>query len=203
MAFQAVPGGVSLNIRYVNDLGEFWGENTVWFRWDGGGEVGTSQLNALLDIYEDVWASNFDALTSTNAGVNRITATSHESETSPSVVRTVGLTGTQVVNILPPNATIAVSLRTALRGRSYRGRVFQCALTEAMTNRKQIETAYITAIPDAWNALRGLAPDAEFQMAVCSRYADGAARPTGVLTTVTDIGLTDTKTDSMKTRLRG
>lgn len=200
MAFQPVLNTVALNVRWLNDI-DFWGENTLAFIRNSG-SITTTNMNLLMDAFEDVWVSHWDALTNDNVGPVQLTVRSLESEMGPIVTRGVALVGNQASQPLPPNATIAVSLRTEFAGRSYRGRVFQCGLTEAMVAGKRLVSPYDADIPASWEAFRVAALADGWTLAVVSRVQNGVLMAEGIATPVTDILLTDTRTDSMKTRLK-
>lgn len=114
--------------------------------------------------------------------------------------------GASGANAAPSNVAIAISLRTALAGRSFRGRNFIAGISNANTIENQVDTATADIIVAAYNLMMGTYVSAAVpgvSWGVVSRFADGAARVAGVFTPIVLASLTDYFIDSQRKRLTG
>lgn len=75
--------------------------------------------------------------------------------TSVSVINTHAITGAITASEgLPANVALVVTLRTAKRGRSYRGRIYECGYTEAANQSNGApSSADVNKASGQWNAL--------------------------------------------------
>lgn len=101
--------------------------------------------------------------------------------------------GAGVGDMVPPQASVVFTLRTALRGRSFRGRFYLPGLVEgdqaagnltagAITNMGTIGTQLLAVFgPSGTNG--------DWRLAVISRFTNGAARPLPIATQVTSIAV--------------
>jgi hypothetical protein len=91
----------------------------------------------------------------------------------------------------PPQCAVVLSMRTALKGRSYRGRVYIPGLAETSQNAGQIASAGIAAYAAmATQLLAVFGPagsNGDWRLAVISRYANKLKRLQPVATQVTSI----------------
>lgn len=117
------------------------------------------------------------------------------------------LAGALVTPVMPPQVSIAISLRTGLSGRSYRGRVFFVGLPNSLTHSFGVVPGSTqTTYQGIWNALRTSLVTAGFQLCVLSLYSgvDGAGnkipRAAGVATPVTSI-IVGARLDTQRKRL--
>lgn len=60
----------------------------------------------------------------TNVTLSRVTQRDRRAQNQPEYVGNVGRVGTAVGDLLPPQTALCITTRTALAGRSYRGRVY-------------------------------------------------------------------------------
>ena len=106
---------------------------------------------------------------------------------------------------LPNNVAVVFTKRTELRGRSFRGRIYQPGLVEGAVVANSVTNPTLQNLRNGWDGMRLLtltiAVD-EALMVVVSRYADKAPRVTGVATLVSAI-TTDGVIDSQRRRLPG
>lgn len=87
----------------------------------------------------------------------------------------------------PNNVAGVISLRTALRGRSFRGRVYQPGLAAQASNPNNVMTNDIGKIQAFWTSMLSLGPingDA-VALTIVSYWANKALRPQGIYTQVT------------------
>lgn len=102
---------------------------------------------------------------------------------------------------LPNNCALVITKRTALRGRSFRGRSYMPGLTEAVVTGNSVLSTFLTPALNFFNAALSYAVTGnEFNMVVVSRFSEGAPRITGISTPVTNF-TADTVVDSQRRRL--
>lgn len=134
-----------------------------------------------------------------------VKATDLESQTGPVAFANTGLpiTGTLSGVSVPNNVTVAITKRTASRGRSFRGRIFHPGLAQTDITSNTIVGGALTAILAAWTPLMTISDGVNpCEMVVVSRFQNGAPLGTGESTVVT--GLTsDGVVDSQRRRLPG
>lgn len=204
MAFQPVPNGVQTSLIYQ------WGgqicENVLG--WHANAGFNATELQALDVSVAANWKAHIAPVTSNLVtllrveGVNLGEATGPVDTTLPIAPAVGGLAGASV----PNNVTLAIAIRTPLRGRSYRGRIFHVGLAELqLADSTHVDSSEGVTILSAWrafvNAVQTDIPAALFS--VISRRNDGVERPFGVVTPYSDFYLADNALDSQRRRLAG
>jgi hypothetical protein len=105
---------------------------------------------------------------------------------------------------MPNEVSIAVSLRTAARGRSARGRAYVLGLSRTDVVENDVGAVFATQIVTAWQTLIDDANDNSTPLTIVSYRSNKAPRPGGpVYFTVNTAVLTDTGVDSMRRRKPG
>lgn len=105
---------------------------------------------------------------------------------------------------LPANVTMAVSFRTPFAGRSFRGRSYWIGLAEGDVTGDFVSAGASQAILGIMRELVENVPQPlNAQLAVVSRYHNGAPRATGIATPVTSVILVDRRVDTQRRRLVG
>lgn len=111
--------------------------------------------------------------------------------------------GTNVSASLPNNCSVTITKRTAARGRSRRGRIYQIGLTEASVVANQVSGPAMAGYISFWTSIMALTITAdEAIMVVNSTYSNGAPRSEGLATPVTNF-TSDGFVDSQRRRLPG
>lgn len=95
-----------------------------------------------------------------------------------------GLVGTLGAG-LPGNVAGVVSLMTAYRGRSFRGRIYFSGIPESLVSGNTLDATWAAAASDFTSGLRTLSLS-NIDLAVCSRVHNGVKRTVGIVTPVTD-----------------
>lgn len=112
----------------------------------------------------------------------------------------------------PNNVTICVSLKTASRGRSARGRNYIPGLAQGYITGNTITTVIQNAFETVWTGLIAIGGDDGWSQVVVSRFSgftivDGKKVPTpreeGITHAITSAVIVDRTTDSMRRRLPG
>jgi hypothetical protein len=120
-----------------------------------------------------------------------------------SVVTTVGTFGTSADVPMPGGSAVVATLRTAIAGRRYRGRIYTGGLSEDANNGGTVDPLQATAIEAAWQDLvDNLAAVSNFEVVVAS-FGGVAPGPTWTpfATPVTQVQV-NTQWDSQRRRNR-
>lgn len=202
MPFQIVPNGIEIAMRYTLESQQVANVFHVH-------EDNASEPTALIDVAQDVeawWRQNIRPMQHRQLTLNEIVTTYLGEEDgiqyalSPAEPRGGDHPGVA----MPANVTLAISLRTGRRGRSYRGRLYHLGLTEDRVQASFVDPAHVVELVDAYDSLRiALGSVAGRYLAVLSRWENGVIRPTGVLTEVASVTVTDGVVDSQRRRLPG
>lgn len=110
---------------------------------------------------------------------------------------TGGLTGAST----PRNVAFCLKKETALRGRSYRGRIYHLGLDIAQVAESLMNAGDATALLAAYAGLLNLAAAPDWNMTVVSRIQNGLRLAEGLYTQVTAIVAVDLRLDTQKRRL--
>lgn len=162
-----------------------------------------TDLASRLAIY---WAANMSQLTHSSTALQNVICTDLSTSGPPASLSTQGLpsTGLQTGDGMPNNVTLCLSLKTGLRGRSYRGRIYVPGISESNSAGNAVPSAYRDALVSAWSGLilyTGPVGTPDIQMVVLSYFNAGAIRATPVATPVVSISA-DTTIDTMRRRMR-
>lgn len=201
MAFQPVIGTAEVDIR--GTLNGQLVENTIFLH---VGDAWTAELLAsAASIVRDWWFANImpalpTAYVFREVFVKDLT-TAAGLEASDSIG--FGIQGTDSRAVLPGNATLAVSFRTGLAGRSFRGRNFVPGMTVGDVEGNTVTTGFAGEMSGGYEALLTALVDSDFTWVVVSRVTEGAIRATGLTTPVIAVAITDLLVDSMRRRLTG
>lgn len=122
---------------------------------------------------------------------------------------TSGGAGTQVGPMMPNAVALAMSWKTARRGRSFRGRTYHMGLTEQQCVGNQVASAEVTALVTAYNNLRQIGGSTvgevaltTWQLVILSYYENYVCRGTPLATDVTSVA-TDGYIDIQRRRQPG
>lgn len=180
-------------------------ENTLYFRFVSDPDTG--DLQNLAD-YLVTWRDQFlKPIQGAHCFFREVYAASLTTAFSPTVTAAVPtpVPGTYGGTPLPNNATIAVSFRTAGRGRSSRGRNYAVGLTETALSSllgQNVQPLYAASLITAYSEFFVNLPTG-WSWVVISRTVNGLPRADALVQTVTDVVLTDTTIDSQRRRLPG
>ena len=202
MGFVPVPNVVQTNVRYTY-FGEQC-ENTLY--WETGTATTPAIVGGIAAVLLNQWGTVVMPLLSQDLTLREVYAFGLDSASAPSATATPGggpIAGGVANPGLPGNVALCVSFRTALRGRSFRGRIYLPGITEGMVVGNLIAEATATRIVNAVNTVALEVEDSWAPHCVVSRYENNAPRTTGISTLVTSYGVSDLSVDSMRRRLPG
>jgi hypothetical protein len=179
-------------------------ENTLYFRPDPtGAATSMADLGADLLLW---WNNDYAPAIPADITLREIHITDLSSATSgvhTQPAPTPAPAGDRVSALLPNNATLCVSFRTALRGRSFRGRNYLAGLGEVDVTLSTVSAGLQGDVLAAYNALLATPITDNWIWVVVSRFSGGAPRPSGVVTEVTSVVIVDPVVDSQRRRLPG
>lgn len=150
------------------------------------------------------WENQIAPQVHTSQVLNSVICTDLSAGGPPSVEVTTGLpaAGSMGGEPLPNSVAGVVSLHTALRGRSFRGRIYHGGFAEVDVNGNNIGSLRRNALLNAYELLilftEPLLPD--YQLVVLSYFANGAQRPVPVATPVTAMSM-NLRVDTQRRRL--
>lgn len=201
MAFIPVANTIQANLRLTYQGEEV--ENVLHFRTAGTPTL--ADLAAVAEGVEDWWVTNMAPIVPNAVVYREVYATDQTSQTGATFTASgaAGTTGGVNQTEEPNNVTIAISLRTAFRGRSFRGRIYHIGLGQLQIADNEVIPSVLTQLNAAYSQLLQSANFGGAALAVASRYSNNAPRILGISTEVTDIVIADPVVDSQRRRLPG
>jgi len=166
-------------------------------------------LSAIAAVFQAWWETEWRATLSGSLVWLQADLTALDSSGSPVLthVNSGSATGGLGGGVYPPNVSIAISLKTGLSGRSYRGRIYMpCVQPGFAVSGGRITTGAVAFIQPKVDALRTRLIASGRSLCVVSLYSgvDGSGnripRTVGVATPVTSISV-GTRIDSQRRRL--
>lgn len=201
--FIPVPG--TAKVAMVSTLNLQQMINTFHFKLTAG-EWDAAGLNSLCEAVWNWYHDNIRPIQTNIAVMIRCTAVSLQSSTAASgAYSATPAAGAVSSPYVPNNVALVATLRTALRGRSYRGRFYLGGIPQAqLSGANYIADSYAATFRTAMLALMTDADIAalEATWGVVSLRHDNAARSTGVFTPITTVDV-DPTIDSQRRRLPG
>lgn len=179
-------------------------ENTLYFKLVAG--VGVPEVTDLWNKLLAWWTTSLavnlsNELTLVGAKITDLTsATSFALDFTAPTPNPAGVVGSPS---LPSNVALCVSMRSAGRGRSSRGRNYIPGMTESKTTGNEVVAATVAGLEASYNGIRSLAFTAPWVHVVVSRFTAGAPRAAGVVFPVTSCKIVDPFVDSQRRRLTG
>lgn len=139
----------------------------------------------------------------TNTGLEKIYIRDLTTQTGHVVEVAETINGTDAGTPLPNNVTIALTARTGIAGRSFRGRSFWIGLTASALagGGSYISNGALSTLLSVMEALRTTTFPNSGQLVVASFRSGGAWRSSAVLTPITNFSVADTGLDSQRRRL--
>jgi hypothetical protein len=202
MAFIPATNTVEIEIRGLLDDQQV--ENTLYFQADN--PIDDAAVDDLMSVFSGWVGSEYpdqkcEAYKGTELLITDLT-------TESGLQRSVDISyivGSVEGSALPNNSAFAVSFRTGLRGRSYRGRNYAMAIPiSAQEGINQVTTAYRDAVVGNYaNLLELDFSSVGWTWVVVSRFLDNAPRSIAEVTPVTSVIATDLTLDSQRRRLPG
>lgn len=201
MAFIPCPNCVEVSMNFTR----FGQEIVSVFHVDNGGPVAAVDVFNIVNVFYAWWNLDLGPNTVASVVLNYIKGTDLTTSSGPVYIGPPPLTGPggSPGTDLPNDVTLAVAEKTASRGRSYRGRWYFPGLIEAhLLDSNHVSAVALTEFITLLSQLSALLSAASKVLVVLSRFHNGSARVTGVMTPVTTFG-GDNILDSQRRRLPG
>ena len=197
MPFQAVADTVSVVYEYT-----YHGipVANVLHYYDNLEVLEDARIDALANVSMTLFQAALQPYLSSDLTLVRIVATNEDVEAGYQHVE-LPVTSGQCTNGagLPGNVAMVLSLRTAYRGRSHRGRIYLPGIPEASVVGNQFLSGFTSYI-NLWAQALMNPGNIGFSLAVASRVHNSLPRVVGFSTPVTSITF-DSKVDSQRRRL--
>lgn len=180
-------------------------ENTLYFK-HGTLEWDEEQLTALGEALLEWWGMFVAPKVTQAAFVVEVKVTSLNSDVAPSVTVTSPpgvVKGEDLLQPLPNNTTLCISLRTGSRGKWARGRNYTIGMCTDHIVGNFANTDYVSSMVNAYNQIFPLAETLGCTWVVVSRHLNKVPRLTGVTYDVTAVIVADLALDSQRRRLVG
>lgn len=176
-------------------------ENTLWVHHKDGSAWTAAQLTTMATLIATTYESDFNPIVSNTTTLLQVVAADWSTQTGATVTVSALAGGTSTIQPLPYGVTLAFKMVTGLRGRSFRGRVYQTGLTDIRPSADVLNNAYATQLLTAWNAvLAAINGVTNCELVVFSQCHNGSWRATGVSTPVVTFQLTDFNLDYQRRR---
>ena len=157
----------------------------------------------LLDALATWWTTSAKQYFSSQISLTQLTAVNQEAQNAPSstVIINPAVPGTVVGDSEPTNVAVCATLRTNLRGRSYRGRMYLAGAPQtSQTSSVLMGTTLLANLITALGALKTAIEAVGAVWVIVSKFVNKAQRTSGVATPVTAISI-DQYWDSQRRRL--
>lgn len=201
MAFISTPNCVRTDIQFLIDSQQV--HNVIWAQRSANWTQ--AEREDLNDAIHTWWTGTAKSFFPPQIALTQINTVNQESDSAPSSLLVISPVepGTSASTAVPNNVAACCTLRTALRGRSYRGRIY---LAGNPTTDLQDQISWTTgalanfivilqALNSAITALGAI-------WVVVSKFHNKVARVAGVPTAITAISV-DSFVDSQRRRLGG
>lgn len=201
MAFIPIPECIQVEIVYHWDGQKV--QNVLHY--DTGGTITPAQAEIVGAYIKGWWDGNMQPLVASNVYLLEIFIRDMSAEFAPVYVYSDGLpmSGAGSSPSLPNNVSLALTKRTILRGRSYRGRLYHIGLCEGQVTGNTVDPNVVTNLISLYGPLLEIPVGEEsYPLVVASRYQDKAPRSQGVMTRVISWS-SDGMVDSQRRRLPG
>jgi hypothetical protein len=208
MAFVPANNTVLAEVRMQMDGQKI--ENTLYFQQVAfDSDMAITLALGLIDW----WTSFYAPLVAVEVQLREVVVTDLETDTGfqitqvPTTLTTGGITSSDA---LPNSVSLAVSFRTANRGRSFRGRNYIAGLTHSQVSDNTVDDTTVAAWQAAYTELLTVASDAGVNWVVVSRFhgvdpdtGDPIPRVEAVVTPVVTVVVVDNVVDGQRRRLPG
>lgn len=198
MAYIRLPLGIKVALEY-----EVFGKVIVnVYHVTTSDPILTVKLFDIADVFEAWWTNTLAAEFSDDIGLAAITAHNLDVPNGEKITLPVSpaILGGSPNPAVSNNVALVASLRTALTGRSFRGRAYHAGLAEQMVADNVIDAAKTARMVDAYVDLIDRLSTENLLLVVASFQTEGAPRATGLATPVSSI-IVNARIDTQRRRL--
>jgi len=200
MAFQPVQATALIELLYLIDGQHI--ENTLYF--DRANDYTLTNLQALSGDIIAWWEALLAPSLTASISLTGVRATALHDQTGPQFLNTVGLPlpGEIPGASVPNNVAFCLTFRTALIGRSFRGRNYIAGLPESEFNISVLSNTVATTLKNAYSGIPASLNNND-RWIVVSRTVNNVLQETGLRNAVTSVDFVDLVADSQRRRLPG
>lgn len=198
MPFVPINDAIKAVITFENTAGN-QAVNVLYFQDEAAGSPATRLALLQADIV-DWLGTSWDTVANQDWSAVGLDLRYMNSETDYFLTTGLDIPGLLTGNPMPSEVTIAISLRTGLTGRSYRGRLYHVGIGEDNTEGDFISDGYRTNLIAAYASLVADPQTNDFYWGVASFVENGVPRLSGVLTRYTQVTIVDRIVDSQRKR---
>lgn len=201
MAFIPIPNCVKAELR-LSYVGQ---EVENVFHFMTAGTPTEADLVAVAEGVETWWTDLVRPIVPNSVVYRETYVTDQSSQFGPvaTVAGSAGMAGQLSLSEEPSHVTLAVSFRTANRGRSFRGRAYHIGIGQLDVVDNEVVPTRIAALRTAYLGLLQAQNFGGCQLAIASRRTNNADRVTGIVTPVLQVVIADPVVDSQRRRLPG
>lgn len=176
--------------------------NTFWLERAAAWTLAECEGAAIA--FDSFYTASIQQRLSADIALEQVVVTSQQSTSAPQFIFDVEPPnpGNVVVASLPGNVAMVITLRTALRGRSFRGRLYLAGLPTSIMTGGVFTQASVDAEITGYETLLTSFGGANNTWVVVSKVQNGVPLGSGVTTPITNI-TADTSPDSQRRRLPG
>lgn len=201
MPFIPIPFIAQVELIYLWDVQVC---QTV-LHYDAPNDPAPADFTSFAVSLKGIWDIHLKPLMPGTLALTGIKITDMSTANGPTILYSAGMpiAGTTGQPSLPNNCAVAITKRTVLRGRSFRGRIFHPGLQENVVAANQVTAAHMTALLAAYTQFLTVTVGAhQYDMHVVSRYSNNVPRASGIRTRVESLS-SDGVIDSQRRRLPG
>jgi hypothetical protein len=198
-----VPNTAEAVLNYQSDSGD--ARNVLHFRQEPFGNWTNIDLSRLAETLADWWVTNLKPLVHPAYTLESVIARDLGAVPGEVAEYGVGQTGGAQGGRSPSNVTTAFTLRTALGGRSGRGRIYHVGLSQNYYVGDTLNPNEKNIMVAAYDTLKVISKGSigyEYHLMVVSRFANKVQRASGIANEVTNVS-NDGLLDSQRRRLKG
>lgn len=184
MAFQPAQNTCMVEIKWQGPGTLRWQNNLHFTKTD----FDADDMDTLAEAIETAWAAS-DLLTVCSADILLGEVVTTDLRTQGATQRTliVGEPGTSVSDMCAQGAALVATMRTDLRGRSYRGRFYMAGVADAFLENGEFTITVAGYLQAFLEAIQGYAAIGGWTLVVLSRWLNEVERLIALGEEVTDI----------------
>lgn len=203
MPFTTVP-----NVAHAEFLMTLDAQNIeINLDFERDGDLNIGDMDTLGEFLNDWMSDSLMPALSVTLAYRGVRLTDLSAALAPQIDYPVvpAVNGTNAGSPLPNNAAYCLQFKTAMRGRSYRGRNYIPGLTVTMTtDANTVDLSFADLLVAAYQPLLDpLALPSQFTWVIVSRVQDGVTLGVGVTTPVVAVTYSDLTIDAQRRRLPG
>lgn len=199
---QFIPVSNTARIDFVYSLGGQIVTNT--FHVKKATPFDSEEMSIVAGLASDTWKATLRLWHSTGVVLNLVRATDLTTQTSPGYELSViaGNAGDVPGEICPNNVSLAFTMTTGLRGRSYRGRWYWAGINVTHVDNNIASSTFVAGAITEFGDFLSAFNLANYVPVVVSKYSNNAPRAAGVATPIDGVRC-DGIIDSQRKRLPG